>query len=329
MVSTDEVLEAYNRTGSARGGAKDLGISRTHFRRLLDKAKKHTLEIKGILPATSNVDPEIVISRLIEEQEKKEKSIALSRSQRIKIKTDQPFVLALFSDLHIGNNKTDYRALVNDTKLVSDCPFAYALSAGDHSENWVGKLGWISREQHMSLDTEQRLVSWWFDQIKGSMIAVCAGNHDARSVINAGIDFIRTVLGDAVLLYDLDQILFTLELPDAEIVFKIRHKDQYKSILNPFHGAFRDIERGDCAWDCYISGHDHKATLFGDYLHHDRPKKVVRIGTYKMDDRFGKYLGFAKSYGVGSGALVISPDGAIQSYQSIATAIKCCEAMRA
>jgi hypothetical protein len=328
MVSTDEVLAAYNRTGSARGGAKDLGISRTHFRRLLDQAKKHTLDIAGILPATSNFDSEVMISKLIAEQEKKEQTIALSRSQRIKVKTGKPFVLALFSDLHIGNNKTDYKALVSDTKLVSDCPFAYALSAGDHSENWVGKLGWISREQHMSLDTEQRLVKWWFDQIQGSMIAVCAGNHDARSVINAGIDFIRTILGDAVLLYDLDQILFTLELPEAEIVFKVRHKDQYKSILNPFHGAFRDIERGDCAWDCYISGHDHKATLFGDYLHHDRPKKVVRIGTYKQDDRFGKYLGFARSYGTGSGALVISPDGSMQSYQSIATAIKCCEAMR-
>jgi hypothetical protein len=328
MVSTDEVLAAYERTGSARGGAKDLGISRTHFRRLLDQAKKHTLDIAGILPATSNFDSEVLISKLIAEQEKKEQTIALSRSQRIKVNTDKPFVLALFSDLHIGNNKTDYKALVNDTKFVSDCPFAYALSAGDHSENWVGKLGWISREQHMSLDTEQRLVKWWFDQIQGSMIAVCAGNHDARSVINAGIDFIRTILGDAVLLYDLDQILFTLELPEAEIVFKVRHKDQYKSILNPFHGAFRDIERGDCAWDCYISGHDHKATLFGDYLHHDRPKKVVRIGTYKMDDRFGKYLGFARSYGTGSGALVISPDGSMQSYQSIATAIKCCEAMR-
>jgi len=165
--------------------------------------------------------------------------------------------------------------------------------------------------------------------IKDSLIAVCSGNHDNRTILQAGYDFIRGVLGDSLLLYDMDQILFTLVTSaGAEIKFKVRHRDQYKSILNPFHGAFRDIERGDSSWDVYISGHDHKATLFGDYINHDCPKKVCRLGTYKMDDRFGKFLGFAKSYGNGSGALLVSPDGAVQSYNDIGMAIKCCEAMR-
>lgn len=328
MITDETVLKAYESEGSRRAAASLLGIPWTSYRRRFNSAKKRNVDVVGITPGYSTIDVDRVIYDLIASQEKKEQHIQRSRSQKVTISEEKPFVVALFSDLHIGNNKADYRALARDTALVRDCPFCYAISAGDHAENWIGKLGWISREQHMSLDTEHALLKWWFDQIAPSMIAVCSGNHDNRSVLTAGIDYVRQILGDAVLLYDMDQILFDLVMPKASIKFKVRHKDQYKSILNPFHGAFRDIERGDCDWDVYISGHDHKATLFGDYINHDSPKKVCRIGTYKMDDRFGKYLGYARSYGTGSGALLILPDGSIQSYSDIEVAVKCCAALR-
>jgi len=327
MITDAEILAAHKQYVSHRLAANKLGVPRTTFRRRLKKAQR--VEVKGITPSMSTVCAEDVFSQLIDAQGKKEKHIELSRSQRITIKEGKPFVIALFADLHLGNNKTDYRAIHRDAVLVRDCPFCYAIGAGDYSENWIGKLGWISREQHMSKDTESALVELWFDMIKDSLIAVCSGNHDNRTVLQAGYDYIRGILGDALLLYDMDQILFTLVTSaGAEIKFKVRHRDQYKSILNPFHGAFRDIKRGDSSWDVYISGHDHKATLFGDYINHDSPKKVCRLGTYKMDDRFGKFLGFAKSYGNGSGALLVTPDGAIQSYNDIGMAIKCCAAMR-
>ena len=327
MLLDNQILETYNHANKNKAeAARILGLTRSSFRRRLNKILK--VEIKGILPKCDKVDPREIWSTLINAQEKKERHIALARNQRIKIKESLPFVIALFSDLHIGNSKTDYRALAHDTQLVKNCPYCYAITAGDHFENWIGKLGYLSRDQEMSLDTEHILVKAWFDEIMDSLLAVCAGNHDNRSILTAGIDYIRNILGDAVMLYDQDQILFTLETASAEIVFKIRHRDQYRSIMNPFHGAFRDIERGDCRWDVYISGHDHKGTLFGDYIHHDSPKKVCRLGTYKMDDRFGKFLGFAKSYGTGSGALLITPDGHVQSYNNIKIALQCCEALR-
>jgi hypothetical protein len=268
MPTERDVLAAYQQTGSKRKGAESLGIPRTTFRRMLKRA---LVSVTGITPNYTTANTDDLIERLVKKQEQKDRAIELSRSQRVVIKDDNPVVVAIFSDTHWGNNKTDYRALVADTQMVADCPYCYAITAGDYAENWIGKL--------------------------------------------------RSILGDSLLLYDQDQILFTLEHQGQDVRFKVRHRDQYKSVLNPFHGAFRDIERGDYSWDVYISGHDHKATLFGDFIHHDRPKKVVRLGTYKMDDRYGKSIGFAKSYGTGSAALVID-GGKVQAFHSIETAIK-------
>ncbi len=325
MITDDAIAEALKQAGSQRGAARMLGMPKSTLHDRLRGQLK--VKVTGIIPK-QNIDVEKIIANLVQSQRDKERQIERSRSQRIVVDDSKAFVIALFSDLHIGNNKTDYASLVEDTALVRDCPFCVAMTAGDHSENWIGKLGWISREQHMSLDQEQHLLKWWFGEIQHKLVAVCSGNHDSRSVIAAGIDYVREIIGDKVLLYDLDQILFTLQHCENEAVFKIRHRDQYKSILNPFHGAFRDIERGDCPWDVYISGHDHKATLFGDYIHHDKPKLACRLGTYKMDDRYGKYLGFARSYGTGCGALVVMPNGIIQGYSDLKMAIQFCKAMR-
>jgi hypothetical protein len=323
-MTEQEAIDEFNRTGSKRQAAKNLGVPRSTFRRWL---KKSNLQIEGVTPNFTTVDTDTLLQRLVETQERKDRAIELSRNQRVIINDNLPIVLAIFSDTHWGNNKTDYRALISDTKAVAECAFCYALGSGDYSENWIGKLGWISREQGITKDAENALVKWWFDTLSDSFIAICSGNHDNRTVIQAGYDYIRSCLGDALMLYDQDQILFTLQHAGEEIKIKIRHRDQYKSILNPFHGAFRDIERGDWAWDVYVSGHDHKATMFGDFIHHDRPKKVVRLGTYKMDDRYGKACGFAKSWGTGSAALVIDK-GTVQGFRSIDAAIKYCEHLR-
>lgn len=324
MPTNQDVLEAYRDIGSKRGTAKALGIPRTTVARMIKRAE---VEIQGITPAHTVGNAEEVIERLISRQQKKDEAIELSRRQRITIKDDLPIVLAIFSDTHWGNNKTDYRQLVKDTEVVRDCPYCYTMTAGDYSENWIGKLGWIAREQSMTKDEEITLVEWWFKQLAGSLIAVCSGNHDNRTIVLSGYDHIRETIKGELLLYDQDQILFTLDHGGNEIRFKIRHRDQYKSILNPFHGAMRDIERGDANWDVYVSGHDHRMTAFGDYLHHDKPRKVVRLGTYKMDDRYGKAIGFAKSYGTGCAALVLA-GGKVQGFHSVEMAIKFCGILR-
>lgn len=324
MPMRQDAIDEFLKTGSKRQAAKNLGIPRSTLRRWV---KKSQVEVVGITPNHTTIDTETLIQRLIETQERKDAAISLLRNQRVKILDDKPIVLAIFSDTHWGNNKTDYRALIKDTKAVAECAFCYALGSGDYSENWIGKLGWIAREQSITKDAENALVRWWFDTLADSFIAICSGNHDNRTVIHAGYDYIRSCLGDALLLYDQDQILFTLDHAGEEIRFKVRHRDQYKSILNPFHGAFRDIERGDWDWDVYISGHDHRASLFGDFINQSKPRKVVRLGTYKMDDRYGKACGFAQSWGTGAAALVIDK-GTVQGFRSIDSAIKFCEHLR-
>jgi transposase-like protein len=319
-----DAIEEYQRTGSKRQAAKNLGMSRSTLRRWVKKA---SVQIEGVTPNFTTVDTDTLISRLIETQERKDRAIALSRNQRVIINDNKPIVLAIFSDTHWGNSKCDYRALINDTKAVAGCPFAYALGSGDFSERWLGKLGYIAREQSITQDAENTLLKWWFDYLSDSWIAVCAGNHDNRSIIQAGIDYVRSCLGDSILLYDQDQVLFTLEHAGAEIRFKVRHRDKCKSDLNPYHGAFTDARTGDWPFDVYISGHDHRATLIGEFVQHSKLKLAVRLGTYKMDDRYAKAWGFPQSVGTGSAALVIDK-GTVQGFRSIDAAITYCGMLR-
>ena len=333
-ISDKDIIDYLAQGNSIRQTAHFFNTSRATIRARRDRyhagsqaTKPVKVQIKGIIPA-QDISGEEILNNLISRQSKKEQKIELSRQQRVIIDEDKPFVIALFADTHMGNNKADYRALKEDTQVVKDCPFCYCITAGDYTDNWIGKLGYIAREQEITHVQEQALAKWWFGEISDSLIACCAGNHDNRTILQSGVDYIREICGDIVMLYDQDQILFTLELPESEIKFKVRHKDQYKSVMNPFHGGFRDLERGDADWDVYISGHDHKATLFGENIFHDRKVVVCRLGTYKMDDRFGKFLGFARSYGNGSGALVVHPNGCLNCFSSIHNAIDYAEMLR-
>lgn len=123
MATDQQVLEEYQRTGSKRKAASNLGMPWTTFRGALKRA---LIRVEGITPSHTTLDPAELLAKLINRQDRKDASIELSRNQRITVKDDKPIVIALLSDTHWGNNKTDYRALKRDTDLIAGCPTATA-----------------------------------------------------------------------------------------------------------------------------------------------------------------------------------------------------------
>lgn len=71
---------------------------------------------------------------------------------------ERPVGIALLSDIHIGNEYTDYQQVYDDTRTIVTTPGLYAMILGDVGENWIGALEGIQRAQPMSHGEETALV---------------------------------------------------------------------------------------------------------------------------------------------------------------------------
>ena len=148
----------------------------------------------------------------------------------------QAFGIAWLSDSHFGSAETDYRALRQDAETIRDTPRLYAEFHGDGCDNWINaKLADLQRDQAMPFDNEVRLFASWLDMLRGKWIAVIAGNHDNWTRKLAGIDQLRQSLDGMRVLYDSDEVCFTLMHGPNEWRVKLRHKWKYGSVTNATH----------------------------------------------------------------------------------------------
>ena len=145
------------------------------------------------------------------------------------------------------------------------------------------------------------------------LLAVNGGNHEARTKQLAGIDVLADMLRDVTVLYDADELLFTLQYGDTVQRWKCRHKWRYNSCLNPFHSFMRDLERND-DFDIAVGGHVHSGS---HYVRFDHPSREANgptdryaflIGCYEYHSKFAKQQGYSRHTGRGSLTLIIFPD---------------------
>ena len=275
-------------------------------------------EIVGLLPSDRLPDPSAVWKRVLEVQEHSSASARRRYSQEIRLKGDLPSCLVFSSDWHCGNAYTDYRRLYEETELVADTPGMYAVTLGDSHDNWVGKLEGIQRYQPISLAEEMALVRDRLLRLcnAGKLLAVVSGNHEARTDKLAGVDWTREVLADHAVLYDQDEIQATLTLGEAAWRLKLRHQWRYRSILNPFHPFWRDLERAD-DWDMAVGGHVHSGSHWAKLDHmdpalgHPTDRYAVLLGTYEYDSKYARMVGLGRHVASGAVAVIYYPSGEV------------------
>lgn len=282
-----------------------------------------TVDIYGVMPGNGEHDAEKILDRYIERQKSVEEKINKRYSQVINIRDDKPVCVAFFSDIHLGNSNADYEQFKADVSTVAKTDGLYALGVGDYVDNWIGKLEGVQRHQPMEFDEEMALMQWFFDTLDESLLAVLAGNHENRTPKIAGIDYVKHLLKGKKLLYDSDEILFTLKLGGAEWRVKMRHKWRGYSKYNETHPMESEIKFGDFLFDIGIGGHTHNGTLMRPFFQYNKKVYSVLLGTYLLFDKYSTSLGFSNRRtpaSSGCGAMIFYPDGDLQHFDNLGRA---------
>lgn len=227
-------------------------------------------------------------------------------------KAGEPFAVAYLSDLHIGDPGVDYRALKRDAEIIHDTPRLWCGYHGDGINNWiVEKLAGLQRGEVLPFDAEVQLFASWLKMVSGSLLWVVSGNHDNWTRKLAGFDVIRSLLRGVRVLYDPNEIVFTLVWGKRRIRYKVRHKWRYSSVFNATHGIEASWQRGGHDFDIGLGGHSHIGTACRPFWRHGKERQAVLTGTYKILDVPGNYgdeMGLPGSMRRGCGAHVFWQD---------------------
>ena len=277
--------------------------------------------IEGIFPDDDQLDTAALWALVIKQQERAEIQARRRREQTITIDDDKPFGIANLSDAHFGSPSTDYKQLKADAEIVGSTDGLYAAFHGDGLDNWIiGRLQANQRGQVVGFEGEKQLFFNWVDLMAGKWLWFVPGNHDLWSYELAGIDIFRDKLRGVKVLYDRHEVFVTLRMGAASWRILARHKWRGSSVFNDTHGIEVSWERRGLDFDIGIGGHTHRATLCREFIRHKKKRLAILTGTYKIDDNYGRELGFAEPVGRGCGAVIFFPNGETHWCRSLAEA---------
>lgn len=96
----------------------------------------------------------------------------------------------IFSDLHIGSKKCDYKLIQERIEKVKEEPNRYCIILGDLINNSTKtSVGDVYEEELTPMQQVQKAVNM-FAPIKEKIIGITSGNHERRSYKQDGIDLV-------------------------------------------------------------------------------------------------------------------------------------------
>lgn len=279
--------EAYQRTGSLRASAQELGISITGVRKrlaVIDRLKKEfTVEdLPSELPTADEL-----LQRRADQFARKRTAKDARHLIPVKVQINGPIGIALVGDPHVDDDGTDIDLLQEHIHILNQHEALLPLGIGDYSNNWVGRLARLYGQQSTSAAEAWVLVEWFIRSV--DWLVLISGNHDAWS--GEG-DPIKWMAKAARVQYEAHGARLGLTLPNKRVIrVNARHDFRGKSQWNQTHGIGKAAQMG---WRDHIltAGHTH---VSGIQIVRDPMSGLIshclRIGSYKTLDRFADEMG--------------------------------------
>lgn len=232
---------------------------------------------------------------LIEEAQKKLKGLDSEQSTAdITIKTKNKYIaIAFISDLHIENVNTNTYQMRKDFKIIKETKDFYMGFGGDLADEFLmGPHKEGANEAVVPLKAVRVVAGKIFDNIKEKVLYTIIGCHDdwAKSYADYNlVEHISRKIKVPYLGYGGD---INLKLNNLEYFIHARHKYRGSSGLNNGTGCCKNILRDiDSKFDIISIGHNHFAEIKLEYYLR-KLRVFIRNGSYKVEDRFSKSLGY-------------------------------------
>ena len=295
----------YNKTGSKREVAKQLGITDSKVYRLLSVDEDPSLIELPTFP-----DEDIPAEEILDHMDKRFQQ-RLKRDQamqwfKVKIPDDKPIGLVFVGDPHIGSNGCNVTQLREDVKIMSETEGVMCVNIGDTVDNWPsGYLVRLYAENDVSRQTERRLARWFLEEAGVPWVVWLMGNHD--NFDGEFSTYLKTINAEKIPMVDW-QAKFRLVFQNgSEVKINASHNHKGTSYLNPLHGQKRAAVWQDHA-DIIVAGHHHNWAMSQEELDDGRVVLLARCRGYKWLDDFAKTHGFQNRQYGGSIMFVIVPN---------------------
>lgn len=98
--------------------------------------------------------------------------------------------IEIFSDLHLGSKKCDYKGIQERIEKVRTNENTYAIILGDLLNNSTKTSVGDVYEEELTPMQQVKKATMLFEPIKDKILGVCSGNHERRSYKTDGIDLL-------------------------------------------------------------------------------------------------------------------------------------------
>jgi predicted phosphodiesterase len=257
----------------------------------MERNKPPIVEKPNSAPTPSLSEQLTSLTALQEQARKKE----LWRDEvEIKVKTrGLPFMLMPLSDLHIGAEGVDYQSLQKHIDFIKNNP-VYTVLVGDLADNFSPiKHPTAMKEDLISPTDQWSLARQFFKEMEDKILAVVSGNHDEWTGA-VGIDIYRWLTEDLNIPLLKGGGLLKLNIDNREYKIRMWHKiARLNSQFNYTHAGKQALRLGGDDSDVVITGDKHLGGIEQTYIG-DKKRTIVQLGTFKVEDAFGRSQGFVQ-----------------------------------
>lgn len=213
----------------------------------------------------------------------------------IRIDTNEPIVIGLIGDSHVGGYEVDYELLAHDIAFISQSKNGFVIFGGDVIEGFF--FNPAQDEQIASYNQQRMFFNSMIKEVGLEKILYFeAGDHDMWSA-KMGANMYDELRDMADIPVVRGSTKIKLQLPEVEYKIVSAHQLPGHSMYNDTHPQNRASKFGTQGADIYVGWHTHKKGISRqviDSFDGDLEQLYVSNGPYKYSDHYSRKKGWSK-----------------------------------
>lgn len=225
---------------------------------------------------------------------------------------NQPICIVNIADVHFGHYSVNPEQVFNDLDIIEQIPNCYVNLVGDLTDNFIGS--WtapINYNNTISIKTQYALRNAYLRRLieNNKLLAAVSGNHDNWSTSAIGNDLLAETIShiQKKILYDAEQIDYTLNVYNRSYKVRLRHMWKGRSDHNPTYGIEK-MAMAEKSFDIGIGGHWHIGGFYREFSNAGNLGVAILCGSYKTHDDYARKLGLYKVNDKTAICFIVHPD---------------------